>query len=77
MPIIASDVSVIEAGCQTQRFSMRGLLHVDEARSKAADKAAIDRIRAAATSAAYDSALASPAIVELFRRQVLYFGDVR
>ncbi len=72
-----SEIRDAEKDSPRLRFALRHLLHVKFSRAKPDDTAAIEAIGAVKTPAEYDALLASPAIADLFRRQVLYFGDVR
>jgi hypothetical protein len=71
------DVKPSERRAAQQRFSLRAVLNWNESRMKDGDMAVVDQLRGAKTAEAYDAMLAKPEVVDLFRRQVVYFGDVQ
>lgn len=59
---------------QEQRWRMRALIQVDEANASPQDKPVLDRFRAITGPDAYDKALASKQVNDLFRRGVIKIG---
>lgn len=59
---------------QDQRWKLRALVQVDETKALPEDKALLDRFRAITSPDAYDKALASKQVNDLFRRGVIKIG---
>jgi hypothetical protein len=62
---------------QDQRWRLRALVRVDEARAAAEDKPLLDRFQAVSDPHTYDKALASKQVNDLFVRGVIVFGERR
>lgn len=60
---------------QDQRWKLRALVQVDETKASAEDKPVIDRFRAITGPDAYDKALASKQVNDLFRRGVMRIAN--
>jgi len=62
---------------QDQRWRLRPLVRVDEARATPEDRPVLDRFRAITGPDQYDKALASKQVNDLFCRGVIHIGDGR
>lgn len=65
-----------ERASKAQRFRGRALLHIDDKRATPPDMLIFQEVMAA-DSTAYDALLVTKPVAELFRRGILFFGDVR
>jgi hypothetical protein len=66
-----------ERASKAQRFRGRALLHIDDKRATPADMLIFQEMMEAKDADAYDALLVTKPVAELFRRGILFFGDVR